>query len=60
MTEEDFGCADPIKGDYVDDWRPVEVCDDCGAKRIIIKGKPYTDEDGCITSDDDCGDWQKN
>lgn len=55
----DFGYADSVKCDWVDDDQTVEVCKCCGAYRTVKKSKPYTDEDGLVVCDEELGDWIK-
>lgn len=57
----DFGHADPIRGDYVDDCQDVEVCNNCGAWRTCKRGKliEYPDGHSSEVVDDEEGEWQE-
>jgi hypothetical protein len=34
IVKQDMGYADYEKGNWVDDWREVEICKDCEAYRL--------------------------
>lgn len=57
----DFGHADPIRGDYVEDYQDVEVCNNCGAWRTFKRGKliEYPDGHSSEVVDDEEGEWQE-